>query len=109
MWIRLALPGAATELVLVTWFPQMKPGSVQGVVLTTKNLADMHAKLTARKLDISDIKKQPWGLEATFRDPDGDGWCCSNQSEPDPPQWNTKVEPGRERAPTRHGESGQHG
>src|SRR3989442_3192399 len=39
-----------------------------------KNLADTHAKLKARKLDISDIKKQPWGLEATFRDPDGNGW-----------------------------------
>jgi len=74
LWIRLALPRADTELVLVTWFPQMKPGSVQGVVLTTKNLADTHAKLKARKLDISDIKKQPWGLEATFRDPDGNGW-----------------------------------
>lgn len=74
LWIRLALPGADTELALVTWFPQMKPGSVQGIVLTTKNLADTHAKLKARKLDISDIKRQPWGLEATFRDPDGNGW-----------------------------------
>jgi catechol 2,3-dioxygenase-like lactoylglutathione lyase family enzyme len=74
LWIRLALPGVGTELVLVTWFPQMKPGSVQGVVLTTKNIADTHAKLKGRKLDISDIKKQPWGLEATFRDPDGNGW-----------------------------------
>lgn len=74
LWIRLALPGVNTELVLVTWFPQMKPGSVQGLVLTTKNIADTHAKLKARKLDISDIKKQPWGPEATFRDPDGSGW-----------------------------------
>ena len=74
LWIRLALPRADTELVLVTWFPQMKPGSVQGGVLTTKNLAGTHAKLKARKLDISDIRKQPWGLEATFRDPDGNGW-----------------------------------
>ena len=57
LWIRLALPGAHTELVLVTWFPQMKPGSVHGVVPTTKNLADTHAKLKPRKLDISDIKK----------------------------------------------------
>ena len=74
LWIRLALPGVSTELVLVTWFPQMKTGSVQGVVLTTTDIADTHAKLKARKWDISDIKKQPWGLEATFRDPDGNGW-----------------------------------
>jgi catechol 2,3-dioxygenase-like lactoylglutathione lyase family enzyme len=74
LWIRLALPGVATEFVLATWFPQMKPGSVQGLVLTTKNITATHAQLKARKLDISDMKKQPWGLEATFRDPDGNGW-----------------------------------
>ena len=74
LWIRLALPGVGTEFVLATWFPQMKPGSLQGLVLTTRNIADTHAQLKARKLDISDVKKQPWGLEATFRDPDGNGW-----------------------------------
>jgi hypothetical protein len=42
-------------------------------VLTTKNIADTHARLKARKLHISDIKKHPWGLEVTFRDPDGNG------------------------------------
>ena len=30
LWIRLALPGVETEIVLVTWFPQMEPGGVQG-------------------------------------------------------------------------------
>ncbi len=82
-WIRLAWPGADTELVLVTWFPQMKPGSVQGVVLTTKNMADTHAKLKAKKLEISDIKKQPWGLEATFGDPDGTGWVLQQSKRPE--------------------------
>ena len=38
LWIRLALPGAATEIVLVTWFPQMTPGCVQGLVITTKDI-----------------------------------------------------------------------
>ncbi len=31
-WIRLELPGVETRLVLVTWFPQMKPGGNQGLV-----------------------------------------------------------------------------
>lgn len=34
---QVSVTGVSTDLVLVTWFPQMKPGSVQGVVLTTKN------------------------------------------------------------------------
>jgi catechol 2,3-dioxygenase-like lactoylglutathione lyase family enzyme len=74
VWIRLTLPGVTTEIVLATWFPQMKPGCVQGLVLTTKNIADTHMKLRKRKLEISDITKQPWGQEATFSDPDGNGW-----------------------------------
>ncbi len=67
-------PTRFNQKELDLFFREMKPGSVQGLVLTTKNIADTHAKLKARKLDISDIKKQPWGPEATFRDPDGNGW-----------------------------------
>lgn len=74
LWIRLALPGVDTEIVLATWFPQMKPGGVQGLVLTTKNIAHTHAELRKRTLDISNIKQQSWGQEATFNDPDGNGW-----------------------------------
>ncbi len=74
LWIRLALPGVDTDIVLATWFPQMKPGSVQGLVLTTKNIADTHSELRKRGLEISSIKSQPYGQEATFSDPDGNGW-----------------------------------
>jgi uncharacterized glyoxalase superfamily protein PhnB len=52
----------------------MKPGCVQGIVLTTKDIAKTHAELKKRGLAISEIEKQPWGQEATFNDPDGNGW-----------------------------------
>ncbi len=73
-WISLRLPGVETRLTLVTWFPQMPPGSLQGVVLATDDISAAHAELKRRGLQISDIADQPYGREATFSDPDGNGW-----------------------------------
>lgn len=74
LWIRLALPGTTTDIVLATWFPQMKPGSLQGLVVTTGDIARTHAELRRRQLEISEVERRPWGQEATFQDPDGNGW-----------------------------------
>jgi catechol 2,3-dioxygenase-like lactoylglutathione lyase family enzyme len=74
LWIQLQLPGVETTLSLVNWIPQMPPGSLQGVVLTTDDIAKTHRELKKRGLAISDIDHQPYGSEATFRDPDGNGW-----------------------------------
>jgi hypothetical protein len=60
--------------MLVTWFPQMPAGSVQGIVLATDDIASAHAELKKRGLSISDLDKQPYDNEATFSDPDGNGW-----------------------------------
>jgi catechol 2,3-dioxygenase-like lactoylglutathione lyase family enzyme len=73
-WIRLEFPGVETRIVLVTWFPQMPPGSLQGVILNTDDIAITSAELRRRGLDVSQVKQQPYGLEATFYDPDGNGW-----------------------------------
>jgi catechol 2,3-dioxygenase-like lactoylglutathione lyase family enzyme len=73
-WIRLELPDVETRIVLATWFPQMQPGCLQGLVLTTDDIAKAHALLEKRGLAISEIKKQPYGQESTFQDPDGNGW-----------------------------------
>jgi catechol 2,3-dioxygenase-like lactoylglutathione lyase family enzyme len=73
-WIQLQLPGVETALTLVTWFPHMQPGSIQGLVLATDDIAKTHAALKKRGLAISDIDHQPYGQEATFSDPDGNGW-----------------------------------
>ena len=73
-WIMLALPGVETQLVLVTWFPQMPPGCVQGLVLHTDDMTHAYAELKQRGVAISEPKNQPYGQEATFSDPDGNGW-----------------------------------
>ncbi len=55
-WIRLELPGVETRIVLATWFPQMQPGCIQGLVLITDDIAKTHAELKKRGLNISAIK-----------------------------------------------------
>ncbi len=79
-WISLILPGVETRISLVTWFPQMPPGSVQGLVLATDDISAAHSELKMRGLMISDIKNQPYGREATFSDPDGNGWVLQQPS-----------------------------
>ncbi len=73
-WVSLQLPGVETRITLVTWFPQMPPGSAQGIVLATDDLSAAYAELKGRGLRLSDIKDQPYGRECTFADPDGNGW-----------------------------------
>ncbi len=73
-WISLVLPGVETRISLVTWFPQMPPGSLQGIVLATQDISVAHSELKMRGLRITDIKNQPYGRECTFADPDGNGW-----------------------------------
>jgi Glyoxalase/Bleomycin resistance protein/Dioxygenase superfamily len=74
LWMQLQLPGVETTLSLLNWIPQMPPGSLQGIVLTTDDIAKLHTELKKRGLVISDIDHQPYGSEATFSDLDGNGW-----------------------------------
>jgi catechol 2,3-dioxygenase-like lactoylglutathione lyase family enzyme len=73
-WVRMEFPGIETRIVLVTWFPQMQPGSVQGLVLITNDIVKTHAELKKCGLAISEMAKKPYGQEASFSDPDGRGW-----------------------------------
>src|SRR5262249_15161203 len=74
MWMQLQLPGVETMSSLVTWILQLPLVSIQGVVLTTNDIACTQAELKKRGLAISDINHEPYGSEATFSDPDGNGW-----------------------------------
>ncbi len=81
-WLMLEYPGVETRIVLVTWFPQMPPGSVQGLVLHTADIVNAHAELGRHGLKISAISRQPYGQEATFSDPDGNGWVLQQPASP---------------------------
>lgn len=73
-WIQLAPQGQTVTIALVTWFEQMKPGGLQGVMVNTGDIDAEHALLRSRGLKIGTIEQQPWGRYATFNDPDGNGW-----------------------------------
>jgi catechol 2,3-dioxygenase-like lactoylglutathione lyase family enzyme len=73
-WIQLAPPGQGVTIALVTWFEQMKPGGLQGVMVNTKDIDAEHSLLRSRGLEIGEIKQEPWGRYAMFTDLDRNGW-----------------------------------
>jgi predicted enzyme related to lactoylglutathione lyase len=73
-WVQLAPQGNSMTIALVTWFEQMKPGGLQGVMVNTEDIEAEHKLLQSRGLAIGDIKQEPWGRYAMFSDPDGNGW-----------------------------------
>jgi catechol 2,3-dioxygenase-like lactoylglutathione lyase family enzyme len=73
-WIQLAPRGCLTTIALVTWFETMKPGGLQGVMLNVTDIERDHRELSARGLQLAEIKQEPWGRYTTFQDPDGNGW-----------------------------------
>ncbi len=73
-WIQLAPRGQSVTIALVTWFEQMKPGGLQGVMVNTADIDAEHRLLRSRGLEIGEIKEEPWGRYAMFSDPDGNGW-----------------------------------
>ena len=73
-WIQLAPKGQMVTIALVTWFEQMKPGGLQGVMINTEDVDEEHRVLSGRGLALTEIRQEPWGRYAMFNDPDGNGW-----------------------------------
>lgn len=71
-WIQVAPDDGATALTLVTWFEQMPPGCVQGLVLASDDLTADYRALVAKGVPFgSPPQQQPWATEAVLHDPDG--------------------------------------
>jgi catechol 2,3-dioxygenase-like lactoylglutathione lyase family enzyme len=72
-WIMLGAPGGGSTITLVNWFDTMPAGSLRGLVIHTKDIDAEHRRLTEAGLVIDEIKTEPWGRFATFRDSEGNG------------------------------------
>ncbi|GAA5054019.1 VOC family protein [Nocardia callitridis] len=71
-WIQVGIPGAETSLTLVTWFDEMAPGSLRGLVIDCDDLEQEHRTLTERGVVFtSPPSRQPGGVFAVLSDPDG--------------------------------------
>ena len=80
-WVQVGAPGSGTSLSLVTWFEQMPPGSLQGVVFEVDDVDAEHARLSAAGVRFEGpLTTEPWGRQAVFRDPDGNGFVLSGRS-----------------------------
>jgi catechol 2,3-dioxygenase-like lactoylglutathione lyase family enzyme len=70
-WVEVAPEDQSVSITLVTWFPQMPPGSQQGLVLEVDDIEGMHASLHAAGVQTSGIETAFWGTYFTLNDPDG--------------------------------------
>jgi predicted enzyme related to lactoylglutathione lyase len=73
-WIQLAAKGCSTTIALVTWFDAMRPGGLQGVMLNVSDIDTDQREMSARGLQLTEIKQEFWGRFSMFSDPDGNGW-----------------------------------
>jgi catechol 2,3-dioxygenase-like lactoylglutathione lyase family enzyme len=89
--VQLTPPGSACSITLMEGMdPGMKPGSLQGLQITTSDLTGTRAELLDRGVDISEVQTvdqvagkfvplegPPVAYNAFifFQDPDGNGWA----------------------------------
>lgn len=80
-WIQLGLPGNITTISLVTWFKEMPPGSLQGLVLATDSIEEDYVNFKRQGLSVSILSQTPNGKYFTVRDPDGNGISFQQNSD----------------------------
>ncbi|MES2829438.1 MAG: VOC family protein [Bacteroidota bacterium] len=78
-WIQLGLPGQATSITLVTWFPKMQPGQFHGMVLASQDIEQETEALKEKGVKVDPIDQTPWGRFATFYDLDGNSLTLHQQ------------------------------
>ena len=76
-WIELNIPGTKTNIALVTWFENMPPGGLSGIVLLSDDIARSFQMLLERGLKTSPIDSKAWGKFFTFSDPEGNRWVMN--------------------------------
>lgn len=72
-WIQMGIPGNEASITLVTWFPKMPAGSMQGLIIRTDDIKRDLADLEAKGIRAGKIDETPWGKFAAVTDPDGNG------------------------------------
>ncbi len=79
-WIEVAPHGSTTSLTLVTWFEAMPPGSLQGLVFEVDDVHATYEELLAKGVPFDfPPREMPGGLQAVFRDPDGNGFVIAGR------------------------------
>lgn len=73
-WLEVGPAGSATTLALLSGLPGMEPGGVMGIQLLTDDLDGDCDSLRSAGVSVDGPNARPWGRDATFKDPDGNGF-----------------------------------
>lgn len=80
-FIQVTPPGSACSIAFGLGVSEMAPGSLKALQVVVASAAEVHADLTARGIECSEIDVQPWGSFVHFSDPDGNTWSCQQLPE----------------------------
>jgi catechol 2,3-dioxygenase-like lactoylglutathione lyase family enzyme len=74
-WLEVT-PGkeSTAHLALLPGMPGLSPGGLRGVQLFTSDLDGDCESLRAAGVEVDGPNARPWGRDATFADPDGNGF-----------------------------------
>jgi predicted enzyme related to lactoylglutathione lyase len=70
-FVQLTPPGSACSICIGQGLTEMKPGSVDLILLVVKNADEARAEMLDRGIDASEVDEQPWGRFVYITDPDG--------------------------------------
>ena len=73
-FVQLTPPGSACSIAIGTGLTQMKPGSIEGLMMVVPDVQAARDELVQRGTEVSEIDVQPWGSFVYFSDPDGNSW-----------------------------------
>jgi len=73
-FVQLTPPGSACSIAIGTGLSQMKPGSIEGLMMVVADVQAARDELLQRGTEVSEIDVQPWGSFVYFSDPDGNSW-----------------------------------
>ena len=73
-FVQLTPPGSACSIAIGTGLTQMKPGSIEGLMMVVPDVQAARDELMQRGTEVSEIDVQPWGSFVYFSDPDGNSW-----------------------------------
>jgi catechol 2,3-dioxygenase-like lactoylglutathione lyase family enzyme len=82
-WLEVVPKGGGSAIVLHKPFPGLTAGSSQGLILDTTDLDADVAALRAAGVVVDGPNDLQWGRQATFADPDGNGYVL-HASDADP-------------------------
>ena len=73
-FVQLTPPGSACSIAIGSGLTQMKPGSIEGLMMVVADVQAARDELMRRGTEVSEIDVQTWGSFVYFSDPDGNSW-----------------------------------